>query len=82
MNYKLFEILVCFLYPLAIFSYKISLIIFRMTLVLWFLTTFNLLFRLFIPVNTKYLRSTLFAIIGGFQMLQKQCFCTILLNLS
>ena len=33
MNYLLFEILVCFLYPLPILSYKISLIIFRMALV-------------------------------------------------
>ena len=33
MNYKLFEILVYFLYPLPILSYKISLIIFRMALV-------------------------------------------------
>ena len=34
MNYLLFEILVCFLYPLPILSCKSSLIIFRMTLVL------------------------------------------------
>ena len=33
MNYKLFEILVCFLYLLPILSYKISLITYRMTLV-------------------------------------------------
>ena len=42
MNYKLFEILVCFLYLLPLLSYKISLITFRMTLVYFTIIIFAL----------------------------------------
>ena len=50
MNYLLFEILVCFLYPLPILSYKISLITFRMALVHYnvFKTYFSNKYSMFI----------------------------------